>query len=484
MKNQFGWNLQHSYMELPDVFYEKLVPAPVSNPKLVLYNERLGKTLGFDDKKIDAAVPVFAGNEMPENHTAIAQSYAGHQFGHFTMLGDGRARLIGEQIAPTGERFDIQLKGAGKTAYSRGGDGRAALGPMLREYIMSEAMHELGIPTTRSLAVVTTGETVLRETPLAGAILTRVASSHLRVGTFEFAARFGDIEDLVILAEYAINRHYPEVEQSSTPYLDFFLEVVKRQATLIAKWQLVGFIHGVMNTDNMTISGETIDYGPCAFMDHYDRMAVFSSIDEEGRYAYQNQPNIAAWNLARFAEAILPLLGRSKEEALANAQNGISEFGKRYKQHWFQGMRAKLGLFHEEKEDEHLIEELLNLMQHYHVDYTNTFLALTYEDEEDFPLGRMEDFRSWKEKWKNRLRKQDESEQAAKDLMRQNNPALIPRNRWVEDVIEAAVSHEDYTPIQDFLQIVENPFAHSEEQRDFAKRDFSTGDGYQTFCGT
>ena len=278
----------------------------------------------------------------------LAQAYAGHQFGNFTMLGDGRAMLIGEQITPLGERFDIQLKGSGRTPYSRGGDGRAALGPMLREYIISEAMHGLGIPTTRSLAVVTTGESIIRETELPGAILTRVAGSHLRFGTFQYAANWGTVEELRILADYALKRHFPEIELNENRYLALFQGVMERQAALVAKWQLVGFIHGVMNTDNMTISGETIDYGPCAFMDAYDPATVFSSIDIQGRYAYGNQPPIVGWNLARFAEALLPLLHADQEKAIELAQEAISQYPEHYDSNWLSGMRAKLGIFNEE----------------------------------------------------------------------------------------------------------------------------------------
>ena len=295
------------------------------------------------------------------------------------MLGDGRAILLGEQITPQGERVDIQFKGPGRTPYSRGGDGRAGLGPMLREYMISEAMHALGIPTTRSLAVVTTGESVIRETEQPGAILTRVAASHLRVGTFQYAANMGTVEELRALADYTIERHYPEVKADDNRYLSLLREVIKRQADLIAKWQLVGFIHGVMNTDNMTISGETIDYGPCAFMDVYDPATVFSSIDREGRYAYGNQPYIGGWNLARFAETLLPLLYEDQEQAVELAQEAISEFNKLYHKNWFAGMRAKLGIFNEEEQDESLIEDLLSMMQKNRADYTNTFRALTFD---------------------------------------------------------------------------------------------------------
>ena len=293
-------------------------------------------------------VAVLAGNQIPEGALPLAQAYAGHQFGHFTMLGDGRALLLGEQITPQGERVDIQLKGSGRTPYSRGGDGRAALGPMLREYIISEAMHALGIPTTRSLAVVTTGESVIRETELPGAILTRVAASHLRVGTFQYVSKWGTVEELRALADYTLKRHFPDVDADENRYLFLLQEVIKRQAALIAKWQLVGFIHGVMNTDNMAISGETIDYGPCAFMDAYDPATVFSSIDSQGRYAYGNQPHIAGWNLARFAETLLPLLHDNQEQAVKLAQDAISDFTELYHSNWLAGMRAKLGIFNEE----------------------------------------------------------------------------------------------------------------------------------------
>ena len=485
MTKTFNFNLENTYIELPEIFYQKLTPNPVAAPQLVFYNEELGKALGLNNEQMQSedAIAIYAGNALPPSAIPLAQSYAGHQFGHFTMLGDGRAMLLGEQVTPDFKRFDIQLKGAGRTAYSRGGDGRAALGPMIREYIVSEAMHELKIPTTRGLAVVTTGEGIQRETRLPGAILTRVAASHIRVGTFEFAAHFGEIEELVQLADYTMERHDPEVKQADNPYLAFLRNVVDRQAGLIAKWQLVGFIHGVMNTDNMTISGETIDYGPCAFMDAYHQEAVFSSIDLNGRYAYRNQPSIAAWNLARFAETLLPLLGKSKEEALEYAQDAISEFGPLYQKYWLQGMRQKLGMFGEREGDEAFIEELLTLMQHYHADYTNTFLALTYDKEEDFPLGRMDEFINWKIKWQERLESQ-ETKDASIKLMHEHNPALIPRNQWVEEAIEAAVKEEDYNVAEKLIHVLKSPYAHTDVQKEFAKRDYDTGTSFQTFCGT
>jgi protein adenylyltransferase len=370
-----GWNLDNSYARLPKLFFTTLKPNSVRSPKLIILNDLLATNLGLNAQALrkNDGVVVLAGNQIPEGALPLAQAYAGHQFGYFTMLGDGRAMLLGEQITTLGERFDIQLKGSGKTTYSRGGDGRAALGPMLREYIISEAMYGLGIPTTRSLAVVTTGESIIRETDLPGAILTRVATSHMRVGTFQYISQWGNVEELRALADYTLQRHFPGFDAQDNKYLFLLKEVIKRQAALIAKWQLVGFIHGVMNTDNMTISGETIDYGPCAFMDEYDPATVFSSIDTHGRYAYGNQPHIAAWNLARFTETLLPLLHVKQEEAVKLAEDAISDFNELYHCNWLGGMRAKLGMFNKELQDESLIEGLLSMMKKYRADYTNTF---------------------------------------------------------------------------------------------------------------
>jgi len=361
---EHGWNLDNSYARLPQSFFTGLNPVPVRSPHLVMLNHPLVTSLGLNIHALQGqdGVAVLAGNRIPEGSVPLAQAYAGHQFGHFTMLGDGRALLLGEQITPQGERLDIQLKGSGRTPYSRGGDGRAALGPMLREYIISEAMHALGIPTTRSLAVVSTGESVIRETKLPGAILTRVAASHLRVGTFQYVSVWGNVEELRTLADYTLQRHFPDVDAVGNQYLYLLQEVIKRQAMLIAKWQLVGFIHGVMNTDNMALSGETIDYGPCAFMDIYDPATVFSSIDTIGRYAYGNQPNIAAWNLARFAETLLPLLHSNREQAAELANEALAAFAELYLCNWLGGMRAKLGIFNSESEDASLIVSLLGMM--------------------------------------------------------------------------------------------------------------------------
>ncbi|NWQ44373.1 YdiU family protein [Bacillus sp. EB106-08-02-XG196] len=483
--SETGWKFNNSYARLPKVFFISQNPTPVHSPKIAIYNKALATSLGLDAEALqsDDGAAIFAGNKIPEGASSLAQAYAGHQFGHFTMLGDGRAVLLGEQITPTGERFDIQLKGSGRTPYSRGGDGRAALGPMLREYIISEAMHGLGIPTTRSLAVVTTGEEITRESYLPGAILTRVAASHLRVGTFQYAARWGSEDELRELADYAIKRHYPKIEDAENRYLSFLQEVIKRQAMLIAKWQLVGFIHGVMNTDNMTISGETIDYGPCAFMDTYDPATVFSSIDREGRYAYENQPNIGVWNLARLAEALLPLLHEDQEEAVTLAQDKLSDFAGLFEYNWLEGMRAKLGLFNEEEQDKPLIKDLLDMMQKHRADYTNTFRALTLDKPGEIILHGTTEFTQWLERWQARLGRQEESKESSIQLMRNSNPSVIPRNHRVEEALEAA-NNGEYSVMERLLEVLSNPYEYSLEQIDYTTLSAPSPRPYQTFCGT
>jgi len=481
-----GWNFDNSYARLPEIFFSKQNPTPVQAPGLSILNVPLATSLGLNVQALqsDDGVAVFAGNQIPEGAFPLAQAYAGHQFGHFTMLGDGRAVLLGEQITPTGERVDIQLKGSGRTPYSRRGDGRAALGPMLREYIISEAMYALGIPTTRSLAVVTTGETIIRETDLPGAILTRVAASHLRVGTFQYAARWGTIEDLRALADYTLHRHFPDVETDENRYLTLLQEVIKRQASLIAKWQLVGFIHGVMNTDNMTISGETIDYGPCAFMDTYDPATVFSSIDVNGRYAYGNQPVIALWNLTRYAEALLPLLNDDEDKAVQLAEDALSQYNSLFYQNWIAGMKAKLGIVNTEEQDESLIKDLLTMMQKYGADYTNTFRALTLGKPEETVLFGTDEFAQWHANWHARQERQAESKDSVHELMRNSNPAVIPRNHRVEEALEAAVEEGDYSVMEDLLDVLSRPFAHSPEQAEYCSLPSPSGIPYRTFCGT
>lgn len=485
--NDIGWNFDNSYAKLPESFFTKQDPTPVRSPELIVLNEPLAASLGLDADALKSAegAAMLAGNEIPEGAEPLAQAYAGHQFGYFTMLGDGRAILLGEQITPQGDRLDIQLKGSGRTPYSRGGDGRAALGPMLREYIISEAMHALGIPTTRSLAVVATGQPVTRERDLPGAILTRVAASHVRVGTFQYVRGAGTTEDLRALADYTLKRHYPKADlaDGANRYLVLLQEVIQRQAVLIAKWQLVGFIHGVMNTDNMTLSGETIDYGPCAFMDTFDPNTVFSSIDSQGRYAYVNQPYIAAWNLARLAESLVPLLHEEEEQAVKLAEGAIGTFTDLYQAQWLAGMRAKLGIFHEEEEDESLIEDLLKMMKNHQADYTNTFRALTFDKLEDTPLNGTPELASWYERWQARLGSQQESRDQSHQLMRSSNPAVIPRNHRVEEALEAAENEGDYSVMNELLNVLSNPYAHSQEQAEYAIVP-ERSRPYRTFCGT
>lgn len=481
-----GWNFENSYLHLANKLYTKQNPTPVKNPKLIILNNLLAEDLGLNPKELESkeGIGVFAGNRIPTAAEPIAQAYAGHQFGHFTMLGDGRAILLGEHISPHKDRYDIQLKGSGKTTYSRGGDGRASLGPMLREYIISEAMYGLGIPTTRSLAVVTTGEPVYRETVLPGAILTRVAASHIRVGTFQYIKHYGKKEELKQLTDYTILRHFPDYISDDNRYSLFLKEVIKHQAELIAKWQLVGFIHGVMNTDNMTISGETIDYGPCAFMDTYDPDTVFSSIDVNGRYAYKNQPYIGAWNLARFAETLIPLLDPDKDEAVEIANEAVSEFGKIYYKNYLNGMRAKLGLFHEEAEDESIISELLNIMKENKADYTNTFRFLSLDNMKGMEFFNTDGFKQWHKKWEDRKNKERKSSAESLELMRKNNPAVIPRNHRVEETIDAAVNREDFCLMDKLLKALSNPYAYSPEQEEYTKLPPPSPIPYRTFCGT
>ncbi|WP_060203501.1 protein adenylyltransferase SelO [Sporosarcina koreensis] len=481
---EFGWHFNNSYIRLPEAFYAKTDPEVAPSPELVIFNHPLAESLGLDAKSLQSerGVDVLAGNRIPEGAAPIAQAYAGHQFGHFTMLGDGRAVLLGEQITPEGKRVDIQLKGSGRTPFSRGGDGRAGLGPMLREFIISEAMHALGIPTTRSLAVVVTGAPVYREETLEGAVLTRVATSHIRVGTFQYAAARQVVEDLRTLADYTIERHYPEVAKEPNPYVALLQRVMEKQASLLAKWQLVGFIHGVMNTDNMAISGETIDYGPCAFMDTYDPATVFSSIDREGRYAYGNQPGIAEWNLARFAETLLPLLDEDSEKAIEIATKTLSGFAKMYHDHWLAGMRNKLGLFNEEQQDAQLVKDLLKVMKNNQADYTNTFRSLTMDDLNALPMCKTPEFIEWHASWIARLERQPESDSAVKQLMRENNPSVIPRNHRVEEALDAAIKG-DFSVMEKLLDALENPYAYTAEQEKYISPSESTTP-YRTFCGT
>lgn len=463
----------------------RIAPTPVKAPSLVILNHALANTLGlsFLETNADDLAQLFSGNILPEGSAPIAQAYAGHQFGHFTMLGDGRAHLIGEQVAPDGKHYDIQLKGSGQTPYSRRGDGRAALAPMLREYLISEAMHALGIPTTRSLAVVTTGEPVLRDTALQGAILTRVAASHIRVGTFEYAAALEDKEGLKALADYAIARHYPELSSHDTPYLAFLNTVIEQQAKLVASWMHVGFIHGVMNTDNMTISGETIDYGPCAFMDHFAMDTVFSSIDRNGRYAFGNQAAIAQWNLARFAETLLPLLHTDMNTAADLAESAIERYSVAFNEAWLSGMRRKLGLFGEDADDLPLIQSLLEWMQQAGSDYTATFRDLMSETIPTGEAYQFSTFHDWHTRWKARLARNPKPLKSSFCLMRANNPVIIPRNQHVDDALTAA-QDGNLKPFHALLETVQHPFNETDSNLPFRTPPPHATPNHQTFCGT
>jgi len=480
-----GWRLEHTYAELPELFHSPAAPTPVREPRLVAFNQPLATALGLEPETLERAegAAIFAGNALPEGGRPIAQAYAGHQFGHFTALGDGRAILLGEQTTPFGDRVDIQLKGAGRTRFSRGGDGRAALGPMLREYIISEAMHALGIPTTRSLAVVTTGEPVYRETVLQGAVLTRVAASHIRVGTMQWAAALDDQEAVRALADYTRARHYPELTDSPEPYAALFDAILARQASLIARWQLVGFIHGVMNTDNCALSGETIDYSPCAFMDTYDPATVFSSIDHGGRYAYGNQPSIAQWNLSRLAEAMLPLFARDIDEAVERATAALDRFPDLFAQHWLDGMRAKLGLFTQEDGDKVLVDDLLVWMQRRSADFTNTFRSLTIGHPAAEAATTDPEMEAWHRQLTARRGRQPQSPAEVQDLMRRHNPAFIPRNHNVEEALEAATSREDLSVVERLLDVLARPYDHGRDLPMFTTSDVG-GWPYRTFCGT
>lgn len=482
--NKAGWRLEHSYAELPGLFFSDVEPTPVKAPRLVVLNRQLAAELGLDAEVLagEEGAEIFSGNRLPAGARPLAQAYAGHQFGHFTTLGDGRAILLGEQISPRGERFDVQLKGPGPTPYSRRGDGRAALGPMLREYIISEAMHGLGIPTTRSLAVAATGEEVWRERKLQGAVLTRVAVSHLRVGTFQWAAAMGDAEAAQALVTYAVRRHYPEIAGAENVARALLDAVIERQAQLIARWMLVGFVHGVMNTDNMAISGETIDYGPCAFMDAYDPATVFSSIDAHGRYAYGNQPRIAQWNLARLAETLLPLIETNEERAIAIGTEAINGFAEKFRKHWLAGMRRKLGLFGEEAEDGKLVETLLGWMQAKKADFTNTFAELEPDWAPGDPRLADAELAAWHAQWRARLMRQPQNADEARRLRRANNPRVIPRNHRVEEAL-AAAEQGDLGVMERLLEVLKQPYDYGAANAAY-REPAEGGACYRTFCGT
>ena len=482
--NAVGWRFDNTYSRLPDALFVPATPAAAKAPRVAILNHKLADELGLNLGALapEAAAALFAGQDLAEGSQPIAQAYAGHQYGGFTMLGDGRAILLGEHRTPSGQLVDIQFKGSGRTRFSRGGDGRAALGPMLREYVVSEAMHALGIPTTRSLAVVATGEPVYREQVRKGAILTRVAASHIRVGTFQYAAARQDEPTLRALADYAIDRHYPELVDAPGKYLGFLRAVTDRQASLIARWQLVGFVHGVMNTDNMAVSGETIDYGPCAFMNAYDPATVFSSIDQGGRYAYGNQPSIAQWNLARFAETLLPLMDPDPEKAVAMAMEVLNEFPARFEGYWLAGMRKKLGLLKDEAGDAELVQALLDWMQKSKADFTNTFRDLSTELSSE-ACDQSPEFRAWHERWQQRLGRDGRPVEEAYAQMRSVSPAVIPRNHRVEEALSDAEERDDLSPLHRLLAVLAAPFEASTDSAPY--RDPPADEcGYRTFCGT
>ena len=488
-KSAAGWQLEHSYARLPEALHTRAVPVPVARPGLAILNEKLAVELGLDPGALagESGAAIFAGNRLPEGAEPIAQAYAGHQFGHFTNLGDGRAILLGEQVTPGGARFDLQLKGAGRTPYSRRGDGRAALGPMLREYVMSEAMHALGIPTTRSLAVATTGEEVVREELLPGAVLTRIASSHIRVGTFEYAAALGDRALLEALVDYTLKRHYADSLSAESRALALLEGVIERQAKLVAQWAGVGFVHGVMNTDNMALSGETIDYGPCAFLDAYDPATVFSSIDRGGRYAFGNQPGMAHWNLARLAEALVPLLHEDQAKSVGIAEEALARFPERFAYFYAGVLRAKLGLCHEEEGDFVLAQEFLHLMQASGADFTSAFADLTRSVETGQLTGPSSQGVSagqpWQAKWRARLGRQQAEKAEVMALMRSANPVVIPRNHRVEEAL-AAAGDGDFTVMHRLLAVLARPFDEGPENEAYRVGPMAGGESYRTFCGT
>ena len=484
MKNNINWNFDNTYSRLSDIFKENIKPIAVKKPELVILNKDLAKDLNLDFTRTheDELSSLFTGNKLPEGSNSIAQAYAGHQFGHFTMLGDGRAILIGEHLTQNNRRYDIQFKGSGRTSFSRNGDGRAALGPMLREYIISEAMHNLKIPTTRSLAVAKTGEKIMRDTLLDGAVLTRVAQSHIRVGTFQYLAASKKNDELKTLLEYVIKRHYPDIENSKNKPLDLLETLINKQIDLVVNWMRVGFIHGVMNTDNMAISGETIDYGPCAFMDTYDPKTVFSSIDQMGRYAYCNQPVITRWNLSRFAECLIPLININQDKAINQATEIINTFEKKYEEKWLNMMRGKLGLFNENDKDKSLILDLLTWMHQKKLDYTNTFCHLMNDEIKKDIKFEDENFQNWKIRWKERLRENSDNYQNYKKLMKTFNPIVIPRNHKVEEVLSEA-NQNNFEPLERLLEILKKPYNNQSDILDY-QIPSSSNEKYQTFCGT
>ncbi len=485
-----SFTFDNTYVRDLDGMYERWAAEPAPEPRLLALNESLAVELGLDPEALRTpeGVGVLVGTTVPDGAEPIAQAYAGHQFGNYSpRLGDGRALLVGELLDPLGGRHDLHLKGSGRTRFARGGDGKAPVGPMLREYVIGEAMHALRIPTTRALSVVATGEQVLRDRgPEPGAVLARIASSHIRVGTFQFAAATGDADVLRRLADHAIDRHYPDVRETDNPYLAFYERVVEAQASLIAQWMLVGFVHGVMNTDNMTISGETIDYGPCAFLDGFDPATVYSSIDHGGRYAYGNQPVVAAWNLARFAETLLPLIDDDQDAAVAAATEILTSYGDRYDRYWRAGMLAKLGLERTPPEDPQLIDDLSTVLRDEWIDFTSFFRALAQAVRGDDRrvrelFSKPEAFDVWAARWRAALTDGDPQETAA--AMDRVNPVYIPRNHLVEEALTAAVAG-DLEPFHRLNDVLADPFTERPGLERYAGPAPEGSGHYTTFCGT
>lgn len=483
-----------SYARLPERFFSRSTPLHVEAPRLIRLNDRLAQDLGLDPQALSSSegIAILSGNKVVEGSAPIAMAYAGHQFGNFVpKLGDGRALLLGEVLDRWGKRWDIHLKGSGRTPFSRSGDGRAAVGPVLREYIVSEAFAALGIPTTRALAALETGEWVYREAPLPGAIFVRLASSHIRVGTFEFFAARKDEEALRLLADYVIDRHYPDLRKTSEPYRDLLAEVLQRQAHLIARWMLIGFIHGVMNTDNTSISGETIDFGPCAFMDAYHPATVFSSIDHGGRYSYANQPAIAQWNLVRFAETLLPLLASDFKDSKRIAHEVIESFPSAFRKEISEGYARKIGLDPFEPSDVSLFEDLLTAMAQGKADFTLVFRQLcdvveNGEAEERFKylFSDTKIPADWLQRWRKRLETKMGSPEERAHRMRLVNPVLIPRNHQIEKAIQQAITHQNFRPFHRLVEALAHPFDGREDIEDLTKPPQPEEIVHQTFCGT
>jgi len=476
-----NWEIDNSYLKLPSKLYSKQLPETVNNPERIYFNYNLAKEIGLDSLSKSEILDYFSGNRLPKESNPIAQAYAGHQFGRFTMLGDGRAVLLCEHICPKGTRYDIQLKGSGRTPFSRQGDGRATLSSMLREYIISEAMYYLQIPTTRSLSVIKTGDKVYRDRAYSGGILTRVSSSHIRFGTFEFVNRFCSKDDLSIFINYTINRHYNQIKDTANPVLELFELVMIKQINLIVHWMRVGFIHGVMNTDNMSIAGETIDYGPCAFMNIYDPKTVFSSIDRNGRYSFGNQPNILYWNLAVFANSLVPLISNDKKKSIELIKDKLDDFSTIFHNSWYNMMYKKLGILEPIKNDKKLVDSLLELMISCKADYTNTFAALTLNNKSDDSLFESAKFKNWMEEWHHRIDYSKNSSSCI-SLMKTQNPLVIPRNHLIELALEQS-ENANFTGLDNLLKLISVPYNYASNFK-FQTTPKGFDESYQTFCGT